>query len=206
MTSQRRRAPRGRRRPAAVPVARRSPAPCRRRCDVLKNTGSISVEVALLAHALHQHRTDHAAPTDESDSHRAPLTRYSIVRLLPRRLDRSAATTASPIARVPTTVSPAAAMSAVRKPSPARRAHGLPRSARATLGLGRTCSGTSSRRDRIVASGFARCPCPRCRAPSRGSARRGPCRSRRATPTAACRSSRRASPPRRTGCRRTCCR
>jgi hypothetical protein len=31
--------------------------------EVLKNTGS-TIEIALLAHALHQHRTDHAAPAD----------------------------------------------------------------------------------------------------------------------------------------------
>ena len=52
----------------------------------------------------------------------------------------------------------------------------------------------------------SRCPGPRCRARTRVTARRVPFRSRRATPTAACRSIPSASRPRRTRCRRTCCR
>ena len=36
---------------------------------VLKNTGSIKIEIAFLLHALHQDAADHAAPTNETYVH-----------------------------------------------------------------------------------------------------------------------------------------
>ena len=53
-------------------VACRCPGPCRRACEVEKNTGLEMVEVALLAHALHEDRAHHAAPTDDADSQHNP--------------------------------------------------------------------------------------------------------------------------------------
>ena len=156
------------------------------------------VEIALLAHALHEHRADHAAPADESDSQHLAQSIESAT------LVHSAATTASPISAVPTLRVPARVN--VRR-AQALAQHFVHRGFDAVgrLGAGRASSAASSPPTGSSPADW-RCPCRRCRAPSRGSARTGPCRSRRARPTAACRSSRSASTPRRTGCRRTCCR
>src|SRR5690606_24769771 len=108
-------------------------------------------EVVLLAHALHQHGTDHSAPpnhrylqhdfTPWSRRRHAPASSYS------------AASTASPISFVPTVRLPGSAMSAVRKPcaSTLRTA----RSMRCAPASWPKVWRSSIADDRIVASGFA---------------------------------------------------
>ena len=50
--------------PVALPIA----GPLPPACEVEKNTGLDMVEVALLAHALHEDRPHHSAPADDADS------------------------------------------------------------------------------------------------------------------------------------------
>src|SRR5262249_22685761 len=81
--------------------------------------GLEQIEILLGGHALHEHRTDHATPTDKSNLHDSPdempvLEWCAAVRGNDSFPYRSAATTASPIAPVPTVRSPDAAISAVR--------------------------------------------------------------------------------------------
>ena len=121
----------------------------------------------------------------------------------PRRRQRFART-AAPIARVPTRCFARARDVGGAQAVAQHRAHRVLDARRDVGALERV----AEHHRRATGSSPADWPCParRCPAPSRGSARTGPCRSRRATPRAACRSSPRASTPRRRGCRRTCCR
>src|SRR5690606_36943245 len=78
------------------------------------------VEVTLFQHALHEHGTDHTAPTDQTYTFHNTRTSISSPALAWRgwkdyRL-RSASTTASPMAAVPTLVLPSDQMSPVRRP------------------------------------------------------------------------------------------
>ena len=51
------------------PTRRPMSGPVAPDCDVEKKTGSISIEVALVAHALHEDRPDHPSPADDAYLH-----------------------------------------------------------------------------------------------------------------------------------------
>ncbi len=196
----------------------RSPVPRRRRCDVEKNTGSMWSKSFSSLHALHQHRAHHAAPTDNPtrmivpiefrcaafpsrqarpDASPPPVSRFSPGK---RRDHR--------VAHRPRADRPArraARCRAVRKPcgEHARAPRASMRSATsARAKVWRNIIAT----DRIVASGFA------MSLPAMSGARAVD----RLVESLAVRIERRrrqhadragrASTPRRTGCRRTCCR
>src|SRR5690606_14115260 len=79
------------------------------------------VEVPLFQHALHEHGTDHATPTDQTYTFHNDYTYINSLPEPPRRgwedyRLRSASTTASPMAAVPTRVVPSDQMSPVRRP------------------------------------------------------------------------------------------
>ena len=109
-----------------------------------------------------------------------------------------------PFPRVPSTVAPGAAMSAVRCPWASTRRTAASIRSPTSGPRERIAEHHRRRQDRRQRIGQVLAGDVRAR--SRGSARTGPCCLHRARPTAACRSSRPASTPRRTGCRRTCCR
>ena len=184
----------------------------RRRCDVVKNTGSISVEIALGAHALHQHGAHHAAPADESyvlhdrlsfrcgrfvGSAEALTARSSsLERLRPppspiSRWCRSSSCLRGDVApcagprRAP--CAPPLSMRAATSARAERVAEHHRHRQDLRQRIGHALAGDVGRRavDRLVEALAV---------------------ARRARPTAACRSSRSASRPRRRGCRRTCCR
>ncbi len=207
-TTKRRRA---RSRPAACPEARPIAGTLPPALDVEKNTGSIVSKSR--SSSMRCISTDPTIPRQPTNPTRIaiPLTVLRLLsplrsrsRVTPRSAgdDRVRPSRAVPIDRARR----AAAAGDVRRAQALsqRGANGC-LDAIGDIGASRTCGGTSSR---ATGSSPADSPCPgpRCPAPSRGSARTAPCRSHRATPTAACRSSRRASTPRRTGCRRTGCR
>ncbi|EST14082.1 hypothetical protein EDP1_3992 [Pseudomonas putida S610] len=85
--------------------------------------GLDKVEILLLQHSLHEHGTNHAAPTDQTYTfHRnytfaksGPPSGLGMAGQRDYRF-RSAATTASPISCVPTLRQPSEKMSPVRKP------------------------------------------------------------------------------------------
>ena len=83
------------------------------------------IEILLFQHPLHEHGTDHTAPTDQTYTFHRNYTFYKSGSPPPGMEEavgprdyrfRSAATTASPISCVPTLVQPADQMSPVRKP------------------------------------------------------------------------------------------
>src|SRR5690606_2862863 len=79
------------------------------------------VEVPLFQHALHEHGTDHATPTDQTHTFHNDHTLISSQPEPPRRgwedyRLRSAEATASPISAVPTLALPSDQMSPVRSP------------------------------------------------------------------------------------------
>ena len=209
-------------------LSRSSPcagAACRRRCWCEKNTGSMRAKspsacmrsirrsrpcraIRPILRECHLSLALHRKDAETFDlpgrfaggwARRTELNSFNgFVMVLPA----IAATTASPMARVPTLVLPSAQMSPVRRPARARAwtadsmrsaAFGLVQEKRSIMAA-----------DRIVASGFEILTGDVGRAAVAGLVQAPPARS--TMPRAACRSSRSASPPRRTGCRRTCCR
>ena len=122
----------------------------------------------------------------------------------------SSLTMASPISRVRHALVPADAMSLVRRPDASTAAMAAS-TLSAALAEAERIAQRHAEASRSWRSGW-RGPCRRCRARSRGPARRAPCACRswhprrRARPTAACRASRSASRRRPTARRRTGCR